>query len=179
MTPHRVAVLAAVAAAATFAGCGSASRTAGTSTEAGAASRGDRSMIAFARCMREHGVSMPDPFHRPGHSGLSIELPAQGPATTLAYRACGQLLQPVIELKQRGAEQRITPAMRLGLIRYAQCMRSHAVPMLDPNALGQLSLGNVPGINSGIGRYTPQFRAADHACRYLLPASISDNGTGP
>lgn len=122
---------------------------------------------------------MPDPFHRPGHEGLSIELPQQGPATTAAYGACGRYLQATIELKQQASQQRITPTVRLGLLHYAQCMRSHAIAMLDPGPFGQLSLGNVPGISNGLGRYTPQFHAADHACRRFLPASIPDNGTGP
>jgi hypothetical protein len=136
-------------------------------------------MVQFARCMRAHGINMPDPFHRPGHEGLSIELPQQGPATSHAYNVCRQYLQATIELKQRAAEETITPAVRLGLIHYAECMRSHAIAMLDPGPLGQLSLGNVPGISNGFGRYTPQFRTADQACQHLLPVSIHDNGTGP
>jgi hypothetical protein len=179
MTRNRLRLLAAIAAVALPAGCGGASTTADTSTEAAAAVRSDRGMIEFARCMRAHGINMPDPFHRPGHEGLSIELPQQGPATTDGYKACGQFLQPAIELKQQAAAQTITPAIRLGLIHYAECMRSHAVPMLDPNATGQLNLGNVPEISDGFGRYTPQFHAADHDCRHLLPATIPDNGTGP
>jgi hypothetical protein len=136
-------------------------------------------MIQFAHCMRAHGVNMADPYHRPGHTGLSISLPEQRPANELAYKSCSQYLKPVIAVKEQAAQQRITPAIRLGLIRYAECMRSHVVPMLDPNALGQLNLGNVPGISNGFGRYTPQFHAADHDCRRLLPAGVPDNGTGP
>ena len=136
-------------------------------------------MVAFARCMRAHGIDMPDPFHRTGHEGLSIELPEQGPATAGAYRLCGHFLEPAIELKQRAAMERITPSVRLGLIHYAECMRSHAVPMLDPDQFGGLSLGNVPGISNGFGRYSPQFRVADRDCRSLLPPSIHDDGTGP
>jgi hypothetical protein len=171
----RTRCFAATAAAALLAGCGGASTTAGTA----AAARSDRGMVQFTRCMRAHGINMPDPVHRPGHEGLAIELPEQGPATAGAFKACGQFLQPTIELKQRAAAQRITLAMRLGLIRYAECMRGRAVPMLDPNALGQLNLGDVPGLSNGFGRYTPQFRVADHDCRHLLPPNISDNGTGP
>lgn len=169
----------ATAAATLLAGCGGTAIHDGPSTEAAAAIRSDRAMVEFARCMRTHGVDMPDPFHRPGHDGLSIDLPEQGRATSDAYRACGSYLQPAIELKERAVEQRITPAIRLGLIRYAECMRSHAIAMLDPNQLGQLSLGSVPGISDGFGRYSPQFRIADRNCRQLLPSSIPDDGTGP
>jgi len=173
-------LLGAAAAAALLAGCGSGSNaTTGSASESGAALHSDRGMVQFASCMRAHGINMSDPFHRPGHSGLTIEPPEQGPATAAGYTACGHYLEATIELKQRAAEPRITPAVRLGLIHYAECMRGHAVPMLDPNAIGGLSLGNVPGISNGVGRYSPQFRAADTACRHLLPASISDNGTGP
>jgi len=37
----------------------------------------------------------------------------------------------------------------------------------------------VPGITSDFGRYSPQFRAADTACRHLLPTGVHDDGTGP
>jgi hypothetical protein len=178
MTRTRLSLLATTAAAALLAGCGGAT-TDGKAAEAAAARRSDRGMIEFARCMRAHGINMPDPVHRPGHEGLSIELPQQGPATTDAYQACGQFLQPTLELKQQAAAQRITPAIRLALTHYAQCMRTHVVPMLDPGSQGQLELGRVPGISDGFGRYSPQFHAADHACRHLLPPNIPDNGTGP
>ena len=166
-------------AAALLAGCGSTSTSTGTASETAAVLRSDGGMVQFARCMRAHGVNMPDPFHRPGHAGLTIELPQRGPATTDGYNACGHYLQATIELKQRAAEQRLAPAVRLGLIHYAECMRRHAVPMLDPNPLGQLTLGNVPGITSSFGRYTPQFRTADRTCQHLLPPSVHDDGTGP
>ena len=58
-------------------------------------------------------------------------------------------------------------------------MRSHDINMLDPTQLGELNLGHVPGITSDFGRYSPQFRAADAACRHLLPAGVHDDGTGP
>jgi len=65
------------------------------------------------------------------------------------------------------------------LTRYAQCMRAHDIPMLDPDRFGGLNLGNVPGIASDFGRYSPQFRAADMACRHYLPPGVRDDGTGP
>jgi hypothetical protein len=58
-------------------------------------------------------------------------------------------------------------------------MRARDIAMLDPTPDGQLSLGQVPGITSDTGRYSPQFRNADAACRHLLPAGIHDDGTGP
>jgi len=138
----------------------------------------DRDMINFAHCMRAHGVQVPDPFHRAGHSGLSIELPAQTAANRPAFSACMHFLQPIIQMKNAHAAAVAGPMMQQ-LTQYARCMRSHDISMLDPTPQGQLNLGNVPGITSDFGRYSPQFRAADAACRHFLPAGVHDDGTGP
>jgi hypothetical protein len=139
----------------------------------------DQAMIGFTRCMRSHGAQMPDPFHRPGHAGLSIDMPTRDAATRGAYAACTHFIAKLIQAKQAGAAAAESPATLAALTRYAQCMRSHDIGMLDPTAQGQLILGNVPGITNDFGRYSPQFRAADTACRHLLPAGIHDDGTGP
>ena len=138
----------------------------------------DQDMVDFARCMRAHGIQMSDPFHRPGHAGLSIDLPTQDPASHPGYVACQHFLQPIIAAKQAGGPTR-SAAVLAALTRYAQCMRGHDISMLDPAAQGGLNLGNVPGVSSDFGRYSPQFRSADSACRHLLPASVHDDGTGP
>jgi len=142
------------------------------------AAQSDRDMVSFTRCMRGHGVQMSDPFHRPGHQGLSIDLPEQGPATRTAYQACIHFIEPIIQMKQAASAARAAPQMA-ALTRYARCMRGHDINMLDPTPQGELNLGRVPGMTSNFGRYSPQFRAADSACRHLLPAGVRDDGTGP
>jgi hypothetical protein len=141
------------------------------------AAQSDRDMVDFARCMRAHGVNMPDPVHIAGHSGLSLQLPPTPPP--LANTACQHFLRPIVAAKMAGMAARMTPARLAALTRYARCMRAHDIDMLDPTSFGALNLGNVPGVNSDFGRYSPQFRAADTACRHLLPAGVHDNGTGP
>lgn len=155
-------------------GHGGQAKTAGQLTPA----QSDRDMISFARCMRAHGVQIPDPFHRAGHSGLSIEIPSHTAANQPAFSACTHFLQPVIQMKNAHAEALAAPMMHQ-LTEYARCMRSHDIAMLDPTPQGQLNLGRVPGITSNFGRYSPQFRAADGACRHFLPAGVHDDGTGP
>jgi hypothetical protein len=139
----------------------------------------DLDMVHFARCMRSHGVAMSDPFHRPGHTGLSINMPTQDAATRPAYVACNHFMQPIIQAKGAGAAAQLSPTRLAALTRYAECMRGHDINMLDPTTSGGLNLGSVPGITSDFGRYSPQFRAADTACRHLLPAGVHDDGTGP
>jgi hypothetical protein len=138
----------------------------------------DRAMVDFTRCLRSHGVAEPDPFHRPGHSGLSVEIPSPGPTTNAALSACNHLLAPIAQMKQARARQELASWLP-GLTRYAECMRSHDIAVLDPNPMGGVNLGSVPGITNDFGRYSPQFRAADSACRHLLPAGVHDDGTGP
>jgi len=121
---------------------------------------------------------MSDPFHRPGHNGLSIDMPTQDAVTRPAYAKCIHFIQTIIDIKQAGAAAQAGPHLA-ALTRYAQCMRGHDIGMLDPTVQGALNLGTVAGITSNFGRYSPQFRAADSACRHFLPAGISDDGTGP
>jgi hypothetical protein len=186
----RVAALAVLAVLA--AGCSSAARGPGSAPVASLSGtglatsavqpltqqQGDQNIVSFARCMRSHGVQVSDPVHRPGHAGLSIDLPSRGPATNAAYAACIHFIQANIEAKQSAAAAQAAPHLA-ALTRYAQCMRSHDINMLDPTPLGELNLGHVPGITSDFGRYSPQFRAADAACRHFLPTGIRDDGTGP
>ena len=141
----------------------------------------DQDMLNFTRCMRAHGVNMPDPRHIPGHTGLSLQFPGATPAasTRTATAACTHFMQPIIRAKQAGAAAATSPARLAALTSYARCMRAHDIAMLDPTSFGALNLGRVPGISSDFGRYSPQFRAADAACRHLLPAGVHDDGTGP
>jgi hypothetical protein len=138
----------------------------------------DQDFISFTRCMRSHGVQMSDPVHRPGHAGLSIDLPTRDSATSTAYGACTHFIQAILQIKSAGAAAQAAPQLA-ALTRYARCMRGHDIGMLDPTPQGELNLGPVPGVTSDFGRYSPQFRAADAACRHFLPAGIQDNGTGP
>jgi hypothetical protein len=138
-------------------------------------------MVNFARCMRAHGVAMPDPVHRPGHAGLTLQFPSAtpGPGMRTASTACQHFIAPIIAAKQAGAAAAMSPARLAKLTDYARCMRAHDIPMLDPTSFGALNLGNPPGVSSDFGRYSPQFHSADTACRHLLPAGVRDDGTGP
>jgi hypothetical protein len=135
-------------------------------------------MVNFTRCLRAHGVNEPDPIHRPGHAGLSVEIPAYTAANRPALNACNHFLEPIIQMKNAGRAAQVAAQMP-ALTQYAQCMRQHDISMLDPTPQGQLNLGNVPGMHSDFGRYSPQFHAADVACRHFLPPGVNDTGTGP
>lgn len=160
-------------------GCGGGGTNAGGTHSSAQPSSGDREMIHYAVCMRAHGANVPDPRHIPGHTGLSLNISgSKTPAFRRADNSCGHYIASLVAAKEQGARATLTESRRLGLVHYAECMRQHGIPMLDPDQFGVLNRGNVPGI-SDVGRYTPVFRHADQACRSLLPAGVRAHGSGP
>ena len=149
-----------------------------TISNAQKSAQSDQDMVNFARCLRNHGVSEPDPVHIAGHSGLSVKVPPRNASTSAALDACNHIIARDVQAKQADAAAIAAPRLA-ALTTYARCMRSHDISMLDPDQFGDLNLGNVAGVTSDFGRYSPQFRSADRACRHLLPAGIQDDGTGP
>jgi hypothetical protein len=152
----------------------------GSSGQSGAVTvaQSDRAMVDFAQCLRAHGVNEPDPYHRAGHQGLSLDIPGPTASNAPALTACNHFLAKEFAAKLAGGRAEMAHWLP-ALTHYAECMRSHDIPMLDPGPQGQLNLGNIPGITGDFGRYSPQFRSADSACRHLLPAGVHDDGTGP
>lgn len=90
-------------------------------------------VVAFARCMREHGQNVPDP--KPGEQWRPArDIAKDDPAWAAAFEACGHLL------KAGDAEDEpATPtAEQLEQLRaFAKCMREHGVEMSDPDRTGQ------------------------------------------
>ena len=141
--------LAAATCSMALAACGSS----GTLSRTGASSN---SQLAFAECMRSHGVpNFPDPS-----AGGGINLPdalEQSPAFQSAAAACRKRLS--------GGDPRggIPESTRLSMLHHAECMRAHAVPNYpDPTipSHGPLKTGPPPGINTD----APAFAQAASAC---------------
>ena len=147
-------------------------------TQSASLDNSDQDFVHYTRCLRQHGVNEPDPRQLPGHDGLSFQMPADTPANRPGLAACNHFIAKEMAAKQSGASRELASWLP-SLVRYASCMRNHDISMLDPGPQGQLNLGNVAGITSSCGRYSPQFRAADAACRHLLPHGVRDDGTGP
>jgi hypothetical protein len=113
--------------------------------------------LAFAECMRSHGVAnFPDPS-----AGGAINIPDaldQLPAFQSAAQTCRSKLQP-----GGGPHGGIPEDTRLSLLHHAQCMRAHGVPNYpDPNvpSHGPYDFGPPTGINTD----APAFQRAASAC---------------
>jgi hypothetical protein len=101
--------------------------------------------LAYAQCMREHGISdFPDP--QPG-GGIAIKA---------ADDACKSLLpQPPSEEEQQQEFE--------DMLRFAQCMREHGITDFpDPKPGEGISISADQG--SDLDPNNPQFKAAKKAC---------------
>jgi hypothetical protein len=93
-----------------------------------------RDATRFARCMRSHGVSIPDPTVAP--RAFKNAFNTESPAFQSAYTACGHLL-PAGRPNQSPPH---THAQTVALLAFARCLRSHGFPGFpDPTSSGQLT----------------------------------------
>ncbi|MCR6484236.1 hypothetical protein M8542_15545 [Amycolatopsis sp. OK19-0408] len=91
-------------------------------------------MRDFAKCMREHGVDMPDPKPAGDGGGMAITLDGDGAdkgKIDTAQKACKHLMPNGGEMKPPSAEE--LDKMR----KDAKCMRDHGIDMPDPDPSGK------------------------------------------
>jgi hypothetical protein len=155
--PGRGRVLAALAVGVALlaAGCGGGGRSPSASRPAV-----HQELVAFAHCMRSHGVpDWPDPlpqggFPRTGAGGNS------GPQADSAMHTCQHLLPPV--QPESTAQQARVLAQDL---KWARCMRAHGFPVSDPSV--RPHAGIVITVPTGFDPTSPQVQAASKACKGL------------
>jgi hypothetical protein len=116
--------------------------------------------LAYAKCMREHGISdFPDP--QPG-GGIAIQarpgsdLDPDNPQFKAADDACKSLLPP--PPSNQDQEQEFAD-----MLAYAKCMREHGFPSFPDPKPGEgidLDVGEHPELDPD----NPRFQAANKAC---------------
>jgi hypothetical protein len=126
--------------------------------------------VAFAACMRAHGVSdYPDPqVSGSGNHGQIKISPGSANVGSPAFGSAGHVCHHLLPLGGapaaggNGAEQQAQD------VRYADCMRSHGVPAFpDPDHDGVFTLP------ATVDEQAPAFVRATHACQNLEPSSLS------
>lgn len=132
--------------------------------------------LKFSKCMRDHGIDMPDP-QRVGTGGIKLtargKLNPNDPKMKAAQEACQKYMKV-------GGGQTMDPARRAWLqeaaLKYARCMRQHGVDMPDPqfSKNGGLTMRFGAGSKNGSGGSpgpnpdSPAFKTADKACHSYL-----------
>ena len=158
--PPALALLAALV----LAGCGSES-SGGTSTGEGREERARDATLAYAKCMREHGVDMPDPT--PGERGIGLVAPADAPQDRVdkADGACREHLEDLEPPKLTDEQEK---ELQEAALAHARCMRRHGIDMPDPT-FGDSGRAQIRIGKGGVDVQDPDFKAADEACRRELP----------
>jgi hypothetical protein len=118
--------------------------------------------LKYARCMRAHGVDMPDP--KPGEGGrITMGGPGTGPEDQAkmesAQKACRKILESV-RPPERSAEKE--QEAKDQALKFARCMRAHGIDMPDP----QFQSGGrvTQRMEEGIDPNSQRFRDASEAC---------------
>jgi hypothetical protein len=126
--------------------------------------------LAYAQCMRSHGISdFPDPDSsgqidiKGLHPGPTSDLNADNPQFQAAHRAC-QSLQPTVSSSQQGGDA-------AQALKWSQCFRAHGITNFpDPDSTGRINVGALR--SAGIDFNAPQVQAAAKACQKYQPNSI-------
>jgi hypothetical protein len=133
-----------------------------TSTTSAGGSQDERQAdLAFARCMRQHGVNMPDPKVE-ANGRTEWQLPSgmrkDDPRLKAAQQACRQYRA------NGGQAQRPSPQQQQEMVAFARCMRQHGINIPDPKPDGTVDMRGI-----GVDRDAPKFKAAERACPGFRP----------
>jgi hypothetical protein len=123
--------------------------------------------LKFARCMREHGLDMPDP--QPGQRGLRLSVPkgTSPDKVDAAQKACQKYMDKVKPPELTDEEKK---EFHDAALANARCMRAHGItkfpdPTFGPDGGAQIKLQR----GSGIDPDSPKFKAAMEACEKTMP----------
>jgi hypothetical protein len=138
-----------------------------TEDEAPSSEEGDpeEALLAYARCMREHGVDVPDPqVDGSGRATFRMLRPRGNErAFQEAEEACREHLERV---RPRNLDPEQQEELREAMLAFAQCMREHGVDIPDP----EFGEGGGDAVRlRDIDPNDPTFREAEEACRDLRP----------
>jgi hypothetical protein len=140
--------------------------------------------LAYAQCMRDNGIDMPDPeVNDEGGGKFSVGFSAgDGPGAggavnsdkfAAADEECRALLENAIG---EGGRPELSPEDEAKMLDFARCMREHGIDMPDPGA-GGLTFRVGPGGEDGTFD-KDAFEAAQEACQDLLPGRLGEDGPG-
>jgi hypothetical protein len=139
-----------------------------SSTPTSTQSTEDR-MLAYAKCMRSHGVDMPDPT-QDAHGNFKVTIRAGGPGkkgqkltqgpdqkTVKAMQACQKLMPGGIQKLSPADKQRLQDAA----LQYARCMRKHGIDVPDP----KIGDGGMVQIMGGPNTASPKAQKIAQQCQ--------------
>ncbi len=136
------------------------------------------SPLAYAKCMRAHGVpDFPDPSSQGGFTlqgGPNSDLNPNSSAFEQANEDC-QRFTPTSGLGHGPSPAQVAQAQGQAL-KFSQCMRSHGLadfpdPVFHSNGGGGISISIKASAGSDLTPSSPAFQAAQQACQKLMPGA--------
>jgi hypothetical protein len=140
-----------------------------SSSPAGNSGASTAGALAYAKCMRTHGLTdFPDPNAQGGFD----DLPSNINFNSTQYIGANKVCQPL-----NGGGQHLSPAKQAQIeanqLKFARCMRSHGVPNY-PDPTFKLSGGGLTETEGskgiGVDPQSPQFQAAQKSCQHVRTA---------
>jgi hypothetical protein len=133
------------------------------------ASDPDEARLAWAQCMRENGVDIPDPTPGGGPTQITGTSPGSMETMEKAEEACSDL--------REAAMPDLSPEQQTELqdqaLAFARCMREQGIDMPDPDVSGggiRMTLKPGEGGDKGAGGPgSPAFDLAQQACAEFQP----------
>jgi hypothetical protein len=133
----------------------------------------EEALLAFAECMRDEGVNVPDPqIDEDGRLtfGAGIGgIDPNDPDVEAAFEACQDRLPDIGQAIEFDPEQEA--ALRDAQLEFARCMRDNGVDIPDPTGDGFTM-----GPDSGIDPTDPDVQAAFEECRPILEEVFAPPG---
>ena len=139
----------------------------------------EAAMLAFARCMREHGVDMPDPVIG-ANGGTSVTIGGNGskPLDPKVMQAANEACKDLMPKTFGPGGGELTPEQKDAMLDFAKCMRDHGVDVADTDFSGGGFSIQIDGSGkSGPSPDDPTFKAADEACRSIMDKAMPGFGT--
>jgi hypothetical protein len=136
-----------------------------TSTTAAGGGDDRQKALNWARCMRQHGINLPDPSFDAQGRVVPPEPPALGDAAKRKYGAAEQACR---QYETSGGPPPHPPSAqeRQQALAFARCVRQHGINVPDPQITAD---GIYQPLPEGMERDDPRLRAPRQACEQFLP----------
>jgi hypothetical protein len=140
-----------------------------SSSKSSAASTTGDGALAFARCMRSHGVpNYPDPTR----SGLVKESLEQLGVSSSRFQSASSDCNHLLPNGGSGPNPAQVQQVRAQALQFSECVRAHGVPNFpDPGSDGRIADPASAGIDQG----SPKFEVANQACGKFRPPYMPSN----
>jgi hypothetical protein len=130
----------------------------------------EEAALEWAKCMREHGIDVPDPqFNARGGTEIRVGGPGFNPDSEKFRKAQEECGTPFGREGPPALSDEERQQFQDTMLEFAKCMREHGVDMPDPEfgegGRGVFRMGPGPGASAGESK---TFEEAQEACQPIL-----------